>query len=141
MDSRVVSIHASILCLFLQLVCAVYEINDDIAYKLVWDSGRIGGDVGFHGQSISVSTNVGENYECTVPPLSMNESNVDGALVNSSEMELLEELFRKQPCSVRVEFYWSYELCHKKHVRQFHEELLPDKTNPLFSLLSTHWSR
>ncbi|KAF6780426.1 hypothetical protein AHF37_00279 [Paragonimus kellicotti] len=97
MDLRLFIFCASVLCVFLHV--------------LVWDSDRTTRNVGFHGQSISMSTNAGENYECTVPPLNINEK----------------ELFRKQPCSIRVEFYWSYELCHKKHIRQFHEELLPDK--------------
>ena len=27
-----------------------------------------------------------------------------------------------QSCAYRLEHYWTYELCHGKHIRQYHEE-------------------
>ncbi|KAF3708342.1 Endoplasmic reticulum lectin 1 ER lectin [Channa argus] len=36
--------------------------------------------------------------------------------------ELLEPLFKRSSCSYRIESYWTYEVCHGKHVRQYHEE-------------------
>lgn len=38
------------------------------------------------------------------------------------EETLLQPLFTEQPCNVRSEAYWSYELCHNRHIKQFHEE-------------------
>lgn len=38
---------------------------------------------------------------------------------------LLAPLFKettKKDCSLRIETYWSYELCHGQFIRQFHEE-------------------
>ncbi|XDV50583.1 hypothetical protein PO909_019620 [Leuciscus waleckii] len=35
---------------------------------------------------------------------------------------LLEPLFKQSSCSYRIESYWTYEVCHGKHVRQYHEE-------------------
>ena len=35
---------------------------------------------------------------------------------------LLESLFVESSCAYRAEPYWTYELCHGKHLRQYHEE-------------------
>uniref|UniRef100_A0A673LTY2 Endoplasmic reticulum lectin n=1 Tax=Sinocyclocheilus rhinocerous TaxID=307959 RepID=A0A673LTY2_9TELE len=39
-----------------------------------------------------------------------------------SPAELLEPLFKQSSCSYRIESYWTYEVCHGKHVRQYHED-------------------
>uniref|UniRef100_A0A803Y394 Endoplasmic reticulum lectin n=1 Tax=Meleagris gallopavo TaxID=9103 RepID=A0A803Y394_MELGA len=31
-------------------------------------------------------------------------------------------LFKQSSCSYRIESYWTYEVCHGKHIRQYHEE-------------------
>ncbi|XP_075452046.1 endoplasmic reticulum lectin 1 isoform X2 [Ascaphus truei] len=36
--------------------------------------------------------------------------------------DLLEPLFKQSSCSYRIESYWTYEVCHGKHIRQYHEE-------------------
>lgn len=35
---------------------------------------------------------------------------------------VLSPIFNKPSCSYRIEAYWSYEICHGYHVRQYHEE-------------------
>ncbi|CAG5124638.1 unnamed protein product, partial [Candidula unifasciata] len=35
--------------------------------------------------------------------------------------ELLRPFFRENRCSYRIENYWTYELCHGKHLKQYHE--------------------
>lgn len=37
-------------------------------------------------------------------------------------LELIEPLFVSPVCSYRVESYWTYEVCHGSHIRQYHEE-------------------
>ena len=39
-----------------------------------------------------------------------------------SVLGLLEKMFTQQTCAYRLESYWTYELCHGKHLRQYHEE-------------------
>ena len=39
-----------------------------------------------------------------------------------SPYQLLKPLFTKELCSYRLEQYWTYEICHGKFIRQFHEE-------------------
>ena len=35
---------------------------------------------------------------------------------------MLEKLFVQSKCAYRLEHYWTYELCHGKSLRQYHEE-------------------
>ena len=37
-------------------------------------------------------------------------------------LEILEQLFATQSCAYRLEHYWTYELCHGRYIRQYHEE-------------------
>lgn len=37
-------------------------------------------------------------------------------------MQLLTRLFVQSQCAYRLEHYWTYELCHGKYLRQYHEE-------------------
>ena len=37
-------------------------------------------------------------------------------------LQLLERLFVQSKCAHRLEHYWTYELCHGKHLKQYHEE-------------------
>ncbi|KAA0191822.1 Endoplasmic reticulum lectin 1 [Fasciolopsis buskii] len=98
---------------------------DNVLYKIVWNPD-------FEVKNphpILVSTALGEKYECDIPtgaPVSKNgDKEIDKTV---DEVQLLEEVFSREPCAVRTEFYWTYELCHKKHIRQYHEEFKPDKT-------------
>ncbi|KAK2547712.1 Endoplasmic reticulum lectin 1 [Acropora cervicornis] len=52
--------------------------------------------------------------------------------------ELLESLVLRGECAYRLDTYWTYELCHGRHVKQFHEvkagvPLGPDRTIGLFA--------
>ncbi|CAG09461.1 unnamed protein product, partial [Tetraodon nigroviridis] len=90
-----------------------------------------------------------EKYKCLLPSLTTGEEDDDKAYTGPSPAELLEPLFKRPSCSYRVrpaslplsrvslwcrgghisgfsalqiESYWTYEVCHGKHVRQYHEE-------------------
>nr|CAD7193930.1 unnamed protein product [Timema douglasi] len=39
-----------------------------------------------------------------------------------SPLQLLQPLFNQLSCSYRLESYWTYEVCHGRYVRQYHEE-------------------
>lgn len=44
------------------------------------------------------------------------------AIDGISPYQILKPLFSREVCSYRLEQYWTYELCHGRYVRQFHEE-------------------
>ncbi|OON17424.1 glucosidase II beta subunit-like protein [Opisthorchis viverrini] len=105
-----------------------YEISDEILYKVRWSFSKDGSEDRPLSQNILISTSAGEKFECLVPiAQEFPEVNQLDSNATANEEVLLEQLFEARPCSTRAEFYWSYELCHKNYVRQFHEELLPDK--------------
>lgn len=59
-------------------------------------------------------------------PITM-QSDKDQDLKPSSKsaVELLSSLLLKKVCAYRLESFWTYELCHGKHIRQYHEEKAP----------------
>ncbi|XP_068632451.1 endoplasmic reticulum lectin 1 isoform X2 [Battus philenor] len=71
---------------------------------------------------VQVTTSQKEKYECHLPELqskqSMNIAEYDGP----TPVSLLNPLFSQKICSYRLESYWSYEVCHGRYIRQYHEE-------------------
>ncbi|KAG5450432.1 Endoplasmic reticulum lectin 1 [Clonorchis sinensis] len=114
--------------LLCRLCLSSYEISDEILYKVRWS--KDGSEDRPLSQNILISTSAGEKFECLVPTAQeFPEVNQLDSNATANEEVILEQLFEARPCSTRAEFYWSYELCHKNYVRQFHEELLPDKSS------------
>lgn len=67
-------------------------------------------------------TSFGEKYQCLIPenPVKMlDSSRITKSKLNESE--LLRPLFTHTSCFIKAEHYWTYELCHNQHVRQYHE--------------------
>nr|XP_020665580.1 endoplasmic reticulum lectin 1 [Pogona vitticeps] len=63
-----------------------------------------------------------EKYKCILPLLTGGDEEEEKDYQGPSPTELLEPLFKQSSCSYRIESYWTYEVCHGKHVRQYHEE-------------------
>ncbi|PIK54741.1 putative endoplasmic reticulum lectin 1 isoform X1 [Apostichopus japonicus] len=62
-----------------------------------------------------------EQYQCLLPDESPNEFTDSVHYTGPSARALLQPLLDKHACTMRLETYWNYELCHGQHVRQFHE--------------------
>ncbi|XP_052769716.1 endoplasmic reticulum lectin 1-like [Mya arenaria] len=71
---------------------------------------------------VSVQTAAYEKYQCVIPE---SQASIDAsrkATYNGATPdELIQGLFSMSSCSYRIESYWTYELCHGKHVKQYHE--------------------
>ncbi|KAI0225860.1 Vam6/Vps39-like protein [Lamellibrachia satsuma] len=64
-----------------------------------------------------------EKYKCFIPPeLNDSNKNVEASYEGPDEMGLLRPLLVQTSCSYRIDNYWTYELCHGKFLRQYHEE-------------------
>lgn len=64
-----------------------------------------------------------EQYKCILPEvysIKKQQDSVDN-YHGPSASELMDRLFQQTSCSYRLESYWTYELCHGKHLRQYHE--------------------
>lgn len=71
---------------------------------------------------MKVVTDRNEEYECFLPNLSSKVSPEIDDLERPNPLELIYPLFAQRSCTYRLESYWTYELCHGRFVRQFHEE-------------------
>lgn len=71
---------------------------------------------------IRVTTSDKEKYECQIPELHVKEMQNSDKYEGPTPINLLKPLFSQKICSYRLESYWSYEVCHGRYVRQYHEE-------------------
>ncbi|XP_061646275.1 endoplasmic reticulum lectin 1 [Phyllopteryx taeniolatus] len=102
------------------------SFTDEIPFKITWPgpeftmptSGSLYKDDNF----VIMTTLEKEKYKCLLPSLTSGEEDDDKEYRGPSPSELLEPLFKRSSCSYRIESYWTYEVCHGKHVRQYHEE-------------------
>ncbi|CAG2116286.1 unnamed protein product, partial [Medioppia subpectinata] len=80
-----------------------------------------------------ITTASQEKYVCVLPQidsvtsLDSLEKRTDSEL---SAYQLLKPLFAREVCSYRLEQYWTYEICHGRYIRQFHEDSGQQKTKP-----------
>lgn len=65
-----------------------------------------------------------DRYRCLVPIIAAEEEHqvVKKNQEYVNPYKLLRPLFEHTVCSFRVENYWTYEICHGKYIRQYHEE-------------------
>lgn len=63
-----------------------------------------------------------EKFECTIPKVKGSSSSKDSDYTGLTPVQLMNKMMDQQSCAYRVESYWTYELCHGKYLRQYHEE-------------------
>lgn len=97
-------------------------LDDAILFRLQWpgaDSSLL--ESPDYEKLVMMSAN-NEQYQCLVP-ISYGNINEDSEVyAGPNALTLLLPLFRKQSCVLRIESYWTYELCHGMHLKQYREE-------------------
>jgi len=73
-------------------------------------------------ETVEITSIDNEKYRCTLPKVKSNVGDSKDDYTGLSVLGLLEKMFTQQTCAYRLESYWTYELCHGKHLRQYHEE-------------------
>jgi len=63
-----------------------------------------------------------EKFLCRLPRVEPSSGSGVGEYTGPTVLEILEKLFTQQTCAYKLESYWTYELCHGRHLRQYHEE-------------------
>lgn len=108
------------------LVSAHRNLDDLDLYKIVWKGPPVEGKIN-PNNVINISTNANERFMCIVPD--NDDISFDSSAKNSSSSEqikspiqILEPLLKANYCSYKFELFWTYELCHGKFLRQYHEE-------------------
>ncbi|XP_056617375.1 endoplasmic reticulum lectin 1 isoform X1 [Triplophysa dalaica] len=100
--------------------------SDEIAFKIHWPGSDFtlpaSGGLYKEDEYVIMTTAEKEKYKCLLPSLSGSNEDDVKEYSGSSPAKLLEPLFKQSSCSYRIESYWTYEVCHGKHVRQYHED-------------------
>lgn len=63
-----------------------------------------------------------EPYTCFLPNLEKKQLNDGVQYEGPTPIEILKPLFQESMCTFRLESYWTYEVCHGRYIRQFHED-------------------
>ena len=61
-------------------------------------------------------------YSCSIPNVKKPSADDIEEYTGPNALNILQQLFITQACAYRLEHYWTYELCHGRYIRQFHEE-------------------
>ncbi|XP_028676252.1 endoplasmic reticulum lectin 1 isoform X2 [Erpetoichthys calabaricus] len=105
---------------------AASSLTDDIPFKIHWPGDQFtlptSGILYKEDDFVIMTTADKEKYKCMLPSLASGDENEDKVYSGPSPANLLNPLFKQSSCSYRIESYWTYEVCHGRHVRQYHEE-------------------
>ncbi|XP_061766415.1 endoplasmic reticulum lectin 1 [Nerophis ophidion] len=100
--------------------------TDEIPFKITWPGADFtmptSGALYKEDNFVIMTTLEKEKYKCLLPSLTAGDEDDVKEYRGPSPADLLEPLFKRNSCSYRIESYWTYEVCHGKHVRQYHEE-------------------
>lgn len=93
--------------------------DDSIFFDVVWGDPKV--DFKDGKTEIIMRTANLEEYICQLPEPSAFQlpNHVD---VETTAFDIISKLENDKSCSYRVDSYWIYEVCHGRHVKQFHEE-------------------
>ncbi|XP_031435171.1 endoplasmic reticulum lectin 1 isoform X2 [Clupea harengus] len=109
------------------------SFTDEIPFKINWPGADFNlpasGALYKEDDFVIMTTLQKERYKCLLPSLTNGDENDDKDYGGPTPDALLEPLFKQSSCSYRLESYWTYEVCHGKHLRQYHEEKETGQTN------------
>ncbi|KAI6646583.1 Endoplasmic reticulum lectin 1 [Oopsacas minuta] len=76
-------------------------------------------------ERLEMRTSANEAYTCYIPlsPYTPEEEGLEQSREDSIYFsEILQPFFLTERCHYRVEGYWTYEICHNKHLSQYHKD-------------------
>lgn len=112
---------------FILCVCAIVQgfdikgFDDTVLFDIKWP-GPPGLDTDLSNEFMIVTSIHDEKFKCMLPNILEKEQSRNDAYTGPLPLELLSPLFTHSSCSFRMESYWTYEICHGKHIRQYHED-------------------
>nr|XP_016923536.1 endoplasmic reticulum lectin 1 [Drosophila suzukii] len=98
------------------------DFDDSILYKIDFEVPELIGQPDLGNQLRTFYTPDKEKYDCLIPTLEHQKEEEKSEKPELSPISLLQPIFSALTCTYRIEAYWSYEICHGHHVRQYHEE-------------------
>jgi len=110
----------------LSCITAFYDIDDSLLYKIDFPglpTPKNDPDINTEElESVFITSTEQEKFECLIPKASQLKKFDEEKYSGKTVLQLIEGIFVQQSCAYRIEAYWTYELCHGKHIRQYHEE-------------------
>ncbi|XP_029178279.1 endoplasmic reticulum lectin 1 isoform X1 [Nylanderia fulva] len=116
----------NVLCI---LISAVYghdlqHFDDTVTFKIDWP-GKSDTELlkpHSNAESYFITSANNERYKCLIPGIIEQEHDYSESYNGPNPIQLLQPIFAQNSCSYRLESYWTYELCHGRYVRQYHED-------------------
>ncbi|KAJ8921460.1 hypothetical protein NQ315_003078 [Exocentrus adspersus] len=96
--------------------------DDTVLFNLDWPGELLPEETDPTAESVIVTSLHQEKYRCTIPNISEKESDPNEKYEGPSALKLISPLFTQTTCSFRLESYWTYEVCHGRYIRQYHED-------------------
>ncbi|KAJ8934589.1 hypothetical protein NQ314_013265 [Rhamnusium bicolor] len=96
--------------------------DDTILFNIDWPGELPLEETDLGSESMIVTSLHQEKYKCILPSISEKESNQELKYEGPTAIELISPLFTQTTCSFRLESYWTYEVCHGRYIRQYHED-------------------
>lgn len=113
--------------LLLSVLLKVHEVasqfnsfDDSIFFDVVWGDPKT--DLNPDKETIVLKTKDSEEYSCQLPVAPEHAYTLKTALDAPTARSIVSKLETGEVCSYRVDSYWIYEICHGKHIKQFHEQ-------------------
>lgn len=115
-----------ILAISLKSICAheAKDFDDSILYKIEFElpSNLDSEEFNLKHTIPTFHTHDNEVYQCAIPIAEETREEKTLEYTGSSPLQLIRPMFSSISCSYRIEAYWSYEICHGFHIKQYHEE-------------------
>ncbi|XP_011268782.1 endoplasmic reticulum lectin 1 isoform X1 [Camponotus floridanus] len=115
----------NVLCVLISVVYGhdFRHFDDTVIFKINWP-GESETELLKHsnGEPYFITTANNERYKCIIPDATEQEHEYSESYNGPNPMQLLQPIFAQNSCSYRLESYWTYELCHGRYVRQYHED-------------------
>ena len=117
------------LCLVITLfVCTkrvwchdIKGFDDSVLFNINWPGSNFQDDLDSY-EHIIVTSSHEEKYKCFLPNVQEKETNPNEKYEGPEPLELIAPLFSQSSCSYRLDSYWTYEVCHGRFIRQYHED-------------------
>ncbi|CAK9794917.1 Endoplasmic reticulum lectin 1 [Anthophora quadrimaculata] len=121
--------HCGIFIVLCIVITVVYghdfrSFDDTVLFKINWP-GKSSSELLESRANVEpyfITTANKERYQCLIVDNTEQEQDHNEPYNGPNPIEILSPLFLQKTCSYRVESYWSYELCHGRYVRQYHED-------------------
>ncbi|XP_066590654.1 endoplasmic reticulum lectin 1 isoform X2 [Prorops nasuta] len=102
----------------------IRSFDDTVLFKINWP-GKNSNELLEQSPKIEpylITTANNEKYQCFIPDITEQEQYHSEPYTGPNPIEILAPLFSKNHCAYKLESYWTYELCHGRYVRQYHED-------------------